>query len=358
MVAKLSPKIGFGIVAAIAPPTNACAVAVISFVKCISFHAIVSKPLDWTISHNHGYNRVMLPVLASFGSVTITSFGVFTVLSYLLSLYVVWRLAIIYDFDKEQILDLFLLTSLAGLVGARITYILANLQIFHSATDMISIIKYPGFYFWGGFYSSLIFLILILRKRQTNFWQVADIASVGLVAALSIGSIGCLFSSCQYGFPATILGVYQSGLIENRFPIQIVIGLLFFISFSTLWRYSLKFHLTGVITSLALIWISMILFFTDFFRADLAHNLVFFFSWSQLIAKITLLLGIGSYCLITKQSPLSIIQKYIKIFTNPRKRQKTFDNLTEDLTEIPTQLTRTQHKLYRRFNIKSTPKNL
>lgn len=300
----------------------------------------------------------MLPVLFTVGPLTVTSFGFFTVLSFLTSLYVVWRLAIIYDFDREKILDLFLITSLAGLIGARISFILVHLPEFHSASDMISIIKFPGFYFWGGFYTSVIFLIFILRKRQTSFWQVTDIAVVGLVAALSLGSLGCLFSSCQYGFPSTFFSVYQSGLIEHRFSVQIFLSLLFLVSYFFLWRQSLKFHLTGVITAKAMIWISLIIFFTDFFRADLDHNLLFSFSWSQVIAIITLSLGIGSYCLITKQSPFKLLSKFIKIFTNPRKRQKTFDNLTDDLTEIPTQLTRTQHKLFRRFNIKNTPKNL
>lgn len=300
----------------------------------------------------------MLPVLFNVGPLTVTSFGLFTVFSFLTSLYVVWRLAIIYDFDREKILDLFLITSLVGLIGARISFILVHLSEFRSAIDMISILKLPGFYFWGGFYTSVIFLIVFLRKRQTSFWQVTDIAVVGLVAALSLGSLGCLFSTCQYGFSSSFLSVYQSGLIEQRFPIQIFLSLFFLVAYLILWRQSLKFHLTGVITSKAVIWIALIIFFTDFFRADLGHNLPLSFSWSQVIAKVTLILGIGSYCLITKQSPLKLLSRFTKMLTNPRKRQKTLDNLTDELTEIPTQLTRTQHKLFRRFNIRSTPKKL
>jgi phosphatidylglycerol:prolipoprotein diacylglycerol transferase len=301
----------------------------------------------------------MLPVLASFGPVTITSFGVFTVSAFLASLYVVWRLAIIYDFDKEKILDLFIFTSLIGLIGARISFVLVHLSEFRSAVDMISIMRFPGFYFWGGFYSAIVFLIIALRRRQTSFWQVTDIAVVGLVAALSIGSIGCLLSSCQYGFPTTLpFGVYQSGLIDHRFPIQIFMAVLFLAAYFYLWRQSLKFHLTGVITAKSLIWISIIIFLTDFYRADISHNLLYIFSFSQLIAVLTLILGITGYCLITKTSPVTIVSRFISKFTNPRKRQKTLDSLTDDLTEIPTQLSRTQNKLFRRFNIRRTPKDL
>lgn len=301
----------------------------------------------------------MLPVLASFGPITVTSFGVFTVAAFLASLYIIWRLAIIYDFDKEKILDLFLLTSLTGLIGARLSFVLVHLPEFRSVVDMISIIRFPGFYFWGGFYASIIFLILVLRRSQTSFWQVTDIAVVGLVAALSIGSLGCLLSSCQYGYPSNLLiSVSQSGLIESRFPIQIFMASFFLIAYFFLWRQSLKFHLTGVITAKALIWLSIIIFLTDFFRADLSHHILYFLSISQLIAAITFLLGLTSFCLITKTSPGTLIFRFAKIFTNPRRRQKTFDNLTDNLTEIPTQLTRTQHKLFRRFNIRRTPKNL
>lgn len=298
----------------------------------------------------------MLPVLLSIGSFPITSFGVFTIIAFLASLYVIWRLAIVYDFDKERIIDLFIFTCLFSLIGARLSFIVTHLNFFHSLVDIISIARFPGFYFWGGFYTSILFLIFILRRRQTSFWQVTDIASVGLLLGLSLGSFGCLLSSCQYGYPTSWLSVHQSGLIEPRFPIQIVISILFITSYFILWYQSLKFHLTGVITAKTLLWLSAIIFITDFFRADESHQLIF--TPSQFIAIATFVIGVAIYSLITKTSPVTIVLRSASIVTNSRKRRKTFDNLTDDLTEIPTQLTRTQNKLLRHFNIRRTPKSL
>lgn len=300
----------------------------------------------------------MLPVIFSFGIVTVTSFGLFSILAFLISLYAIWRLAIVYDFDKEKIIDLFILTCLVSLIGSRLTFVLIHRNEFTRITDAVSILHYPGFYFWGGFYSGVIFLILMLLRRRISFWQVTDIAIVGLIAGLSVGSFGCLLASCQYGYPATFLGVYQSGLVDPRFPIQLVIMALFALAYWWLWRQSLKFHLTGAITYRALIWLSLIIFLTDFFRADQTHTLIQIFSLSQLIAVFTFLLGLAVQTYITKRSPLTVFYSLYSTLTSSRRRQKTIDHLTSDITEIPTQLSRTQNKIFRRFNIRRTPKNL
>lgn len=302
----------------------------------------------------------MFPVLLSVGPITITAFGFFTVIAFLVALYVIWRLAIVYDFDKESIIDLFLLTSVVALVGSRLTFVLLNLSYFTSLSSVFSIFTTPGFYLWGGFLFGGIFMIVYLRRRKVSFWQVADIASVGLFAALAVGSIGCLMAGCQYGYNSDLFfAVPQAGVVGKRFPIQVIEGLLFLIIAIKLYRDSLTFHLTGTIAAKALIFLTSVKFITDFFRADVTRNLLIF-SLSQLISLILFIVACVIYFVITKTTPLTLVKGWFGMIQNPKERQQKYrqisGNLTNSITDIKKGITHPS-KVFRRFNIHRNPKN-
>src|SRR3989338_804880 len=93
----------------------------------------------------------MYPVLLSFGSFSVSSFGVLIVLGYLFAIFLVWRLSRAWDLDEEKILDLALLTFLGGMIGARVYFVLEHWDLFApSVAKIILFYQLPGFSFWGG----------------------------------------------------------------------------------------------------------------------------------------------------------------------------------------------------------------
>ena len=103
----------------------------------------------------------------------------------------------------EVIQDLAIFLFVFGILGARVTYVI---QFWHKYQDKI----WNVFAIWDGglvFYGSAIggFLgfvaayFYILKKRNINFWKMADVVAPCLALGLALGRIGCLLNGCCYG---------------------------------------------------------------------------------------------------------------------------------------------------------------
>lgn len=219
----------------------------------------------------------MFPVLFSIGSLTVSSFGFFLALSFLLGLFLVWRLARAWDLEEERVLDLILLTVLGSLAGARLYFVTTHLDFFTAdLTRIILIPKYPGFSFWGGFLGGWLSLYYFARRFKIDFWHIADIASIGLLAGLILSDLGCFLGSCAVGAPSGLFfAVNMAGMIGKRFPVQILESLLLLFALLNLWGKATHFHPRGRIISLALTDIGLIKLFTSFFRPANIEELIF-----------------------------------------------------------------------------------
>ncbi|MCL5784132.1 MAG: prolipoprotein diacylglyceryl transferase, partial [Patescibacteria group bacterium] len=92
----------------------------------------------------------MFPVLFSIGSLSVSSFGIFLALGFLLGLFLIWRLTRAWDLDEEKVLDLILIIFVGGMIFARVFFALENLPYFTSSPlNLIKFSKVPGFSFWG-----------------------------------------------------------------------------------------------------------------------------------------------------------------------------------------------------------------
>ncbi len=170
----------------------------------------------------------MFPVLLTVGHLAVSSFGVFLALGFLLAIFLVWRLSRAWDLDEEKILDLTLLTFIGGLIGARVYFVIFNLPIFLSnPLNLILINKVPGLFFWGGILGGWLSLYIFARRFRMDFWQVADIASVGVVGGLILSSLGCFFGGCDVGVPSKdFFAVTMMGVLGKRWPVQLLQVLL------------------------------------------------------------------------------------------------------------------------------------
>ena len=91
-------------------------------------------------------------------------------------------------------------------------------------------------------------LVVASRRLKLRVWQVADLITVGFFIAWSIGSIGCFLGSCEYGVESNLFfAVSQSGVIGQRFPIQIIQSLMALVAFWYIWKSIIKFHFDGQI---------------------------------------------------------------------------------------------------------------
>lgn len=294
----------------------------------------------------------MFPVLFSIGKFAVSSYGVFLALGFLLGIFLVWRLGRAWDLDEEKTLDLTLLTFLGGLIGARAYFILDHLQEFaNSLQDIVLINKAPGLSFWGGVLGGWLTLFFLAKRFRMNFWQLADIASVGLLGGLIMSDLGCFFGGCSVGAPSKyFFAVTMVGSIGRRWPIQVAEALLLTLSLLKIWSMATHFHQRGKIASLSFILIGIIKLILEPFRRD--HSGILF-------SIAFILLGMTIFYRITKQNPIinlkNSLQSIGAFFTDPKSRKLALQNFGKSWYNQKTAIAwkiRNLKKMPRRSNAK------
>lgn len=251
----------------------------------------------------------MFPVLLSIGKISISSYGVFLAIGFLTSLFLIWRLARAWDLNEEKVLDLSLLTFLGGILGARIYFVLENFSLF--SQNLYSVIlfnKVPGFSFWGAFLGGWLTLYFFSRRKRMDFWQLTDIASVGLIFGLILSDLGCFFGGCNIGIQSNLFfSVGMVGALGKRFPVQLLEAALLYLIFLKLWGKVKHFHQRGFIAGLSLIYIGIVKFLTEALRQN--HNT------GTILDVVLIVLGINILVKITKRDLKADLKNFKQNFT-------------------------------------------
>lgn len=312
----------------------------------------------------------MQPVLFTIGSIPISSFGLFLALALLLAIFVTWRIARIYDIDEEKIIDLSLLSFFGGLISARAFYVALHWPLLGDFTKAVLINRYPGLYFWGGLLGGILAFSFFVRRSKWGFWQIADFGAVGLSLGLAIGDLGCFLGGCSYGtVSSSVFALPVVGLVGKRFPIPGVEALLFLIVFFYLWEQVVKFHFSGKIAGLFFIFLGIVKFVTEFYRADVTNIPELRLTVGQLWAVVTLLFGVIVFYSRSKRNLIRDL-KYLAFLCYSAKKRKALllqmrknwynllvsfklgsRQMLADLRSMP-------RNLRRKLNVKPTPKNL
>lgn len=292
----------------------------------------------------------MLPTLFSIGAVSVSSFGVFLALGFLVGIFLIWRLSRAWDLDEEKVLDLTLLTFLGGLAGARLYFVLENLPIFASNIFRVLLInKYPGFSFWGAILGGWLTLYFLAGKKRGDFWQFTDIAAVGFLASLILADIGCFLGSCDIGVKSNLFfAVNMVGFLGRRFPIQLVQAMLLFLVLLKLWSTAVRFHPRGKIVSLSLIYIGSIFFLLEPLKES--HNK------GQFLSLTLFIWGVYIFYKVTKRNIISEVrnlpQFIYKEYTLARLKKSWYNQTTVVWWKI-----KNLKKMLRRINVRFSYKN-
>jgi phosphatidylglycerol:prolipoprotein diacylglycerol transferase len=199
-----------------------------------------------------------------------------------------------------------------GIVGARVFYLLQNLQSLLETPGLVLRLG-PGTASWGAYVGGLLGFILYSKKAKLNTLKYLDVAGSTLGLGPFIGRWACFLNGCCYGslsslpwavrYPPDSL-VYQKqlkfGLISDQgvlslpvHPVQIysaIAGLLLFFLLTLIWKKYKQYH---GITFLAY-WIiyGSIRFGIEFFRGDRNQSFIFNLSLSQIICIVVILVAL------------------------------------------------------------------
>ncbi len=130
---------------------------------------------------------------------TIKSWGVMVVLGFLAALWLMRRIMRRIGEDPEWISNAALYSLIAGVIGARIFFVVHHYDLFRGRPMAVFAIWVGGVELLGGVLAALLVLCVYLIRQKRPLLLYLDVLAIGLMIGLGFGRIGCFLSGCCYG---------------------------------------------------------------------------------------------------------------------------------------------------------------
>jgi len=200
----------------------------------------------------------------------------------LLAIYYLSKQKPIEPLKKNQIIDVILILTFVGIVGARVFFVILNWSYYQNNWLEIFALWEGGLVVYGGIIAGLIGLIVFCRHQKVNFFALADLYFPALALAQAFGRVGCFLNGCCWGtishapwavqFPYFKETVHPTQIYSSLFNL----GLFLFLAA----RYKKK-TFDGEVVLLYFVFYSLGRFILEYFRGDNPHLL-----WNMTIAQL------------------------------------------------------------------------
>jgi prolipoprotein diacylglyceryltransferase len=141
----------------------------------------------------------VFPVLLELGPIPLHTYGVMIALGFMAALSLAQRRARQVGVDDQLVGDVGFWLLVWGLVGARVLFIIVNIDAYAGDPAKFFRIWEGGLVFYGGFLGALGYFVWTVRKNQLNAWQLGDIIIPSLAIGHAFGRIGCVAAGCCWG---------------------------------------------------------------------------------------------------------------------------------------------------------------
>jgi phosphatidylglycerol---prolipoprotein diacylglyceryl transferase len=135
----------------------------------------------------------MYPVLFKIGPVTIYSLGFLWALGAFIAAGIVRLELKRYGYDPEIAGSVVFAAAIAGLLGARLLFILEEWESFTQAPFEF-LFSGAGYSWYGGLFSGAVAAAWVFKKHKLPLPQAADISAPALALGYGIGRIGCFLA--------------------------------------------------------------------------------------------------------------------------------------------------------------------
>ena len=153
-----------------------------------------------------------------FGAIDVMWYGIFITLGIVLAFaYTVWRGKRNEGIIMNDVLDVGLVTVILGVIGARLYYVLSELDQYHSFKDAINI-RNGGLGIYGGIIGGCLGIILACKVKKLSWRKLFDMAAPGVMIAQAVGRWGNFFNGEAYGYPITAEGTRYFFFLKELRP--------------------------------------------------------------------------------------------------------------------------------------------
>lgn len=219
----------------------------------------------------------MYPVICKIGSLTIYSYGLMLAIAFLAASVLAGKQAKREGFSSELVFNFSFAVFIAGIIGARIFYVVENIAYYFRHPLEIIMLQEGGLSWFGGLILAVAYALTYLKTRKISAYKMFDLISPFLALAQSLGRIGCLLNGCCYG--------------KTVIPTQVYSSLSLLLIFIALRIVQQRPHKTGQVFFTYLLLYSIKRFLVEFWRTDnpvvFAHMTLF-----QIISIIIFVLAV------------------------------------------------------------------
>jgi phosphatidylglycerol:prolipoprotein diacylglycerol transferase len=245
------------------------------------------------------------PVLVDLGFFQVPTYGVLLYLGIILAIFLASRRARLVGLSGTRVMDLAAWVVLCGLAGAKILLAITDPSYLTSLSGLWGLLRAGGV-FYGGLVAALVAAVVLLRRYQLPFWQVADVLAPSVALGHFFGRLGCFSAGCCYGRSCSEpWGVVFTDPLANE-----ISGTPLGVPLHPTQLYEAAFNLTnyvflawlfrrrppaGSVLGAYLITYGIARFVIEFFRGDPDRGFVLggALSTSQAIAAVMVPMGIG-----------------------------------------------------------------
>lgn len=243
-------------------------------------------------------NRVALDL----GFIQIYWYSIFIFLGVLLASIVILRESKKQKINQEFIINLIFYGVIFGLIGARLYYVLFNLDYYKVYPMEIFEVWNGGLAIHGGILFGLLTVIIYTKKYHAKTLKVFDIIVVGLILGQAIGRWGNFFNGEAYGAVTSLENLQKLGIPQFIINGMYINGSYHQPAFlyESIWNFSgfiallmirqHKYLKTGQLTGVYLLWYSLGRIFIEGMRTD--SLMLGSFRVAQLVSLLGIIIGI------------------------------------------------------------------
>ncbi len=268
----------------------------------------------------------MYPVIIDFGIISILgfefhlaiySFGLMLVIAfYSCYFFLNYELKFL-GYEDKLASDIIFWAALGGILGAKIYYLLENIdRVINSYDPFGMIFSGAGLVFLGGLLGSVISVSWVLKKNKVPWLTFANIIGPLIFLGYAIGRLGCFLVGDDYGIPSTLpwamsfpkgipptttnifsdlypwidISGFDPGLITVH-PTQLYEAIICFLLFLIMWKYRKASMIKDLLFFLYLFLAGIERFFIEFLRTNQKYVLELL-SGAQVISLGMILIGL------------------------------------------------------------------
>lgn len=230
------------------------------------------------------------PIAFEIFGISIMWYGILIALGVLIGALLALRQARRIGFREEDLIDVIMIGIPVAIIGARLYYVLFNLDFYSNNPSEIFNVRGGGLAIHGGIMAAVFAGAIFCKVRKVNFWQIADITAPSFIIAQGIGRWGNFINQEAYGVETTLpWGILIDG--KTVHPTFLYESLWSFMVFFFLIWYRNRYHkFDGQIFAFYMILYSIGRFFIEGLRTDSLY--LGDFRVAQLVSLALILLGI------------------------------------------------------------------